>query len=41
MKLDKHVIDRRVEPMKQSGIKFVLNTEVGKDITARSLVDDL
>lgn len=40
MKLDKHVIDRRVELMKQSGIKFVLNTEVGKDITARSLVDD-
>jgi len=40
MKLDKHVIDRRVELMKQSGIKFVLNTEVGKDITARSLVVD-
>ena len=40
MKLDKHVIDRRVELMKQSGIKFVLNTEVGKDITARSLVND-
>jgi len=40
MKLDKHVIDRRVELMKQSGIKFVLNTEVSKDITARSLVDD-
>ena len=40
MKLDKYVIDRRVELMKQSGIKFVLNTEVGKDITARSLVDD-
>lgn len=40
MKLDKHVIDRRVELMKQSGIMFVLNTEVGKDITARSLVND-
>ena len=40
MKLDKHVIDRRVELMKKSGIKFVLNTEVGKDITARSLVDE-
>jgi len=40
MKLDKHVIDRRVELMKQSGIKFVLNTEVGKDITARFLVDE-
>jgi len=40
MKLNKHAIDRRVDLMKQSGIKFVLNTEVGKDITARSLVDD-
>ncbi len=39
MKLDKHVIDRRVELMTQSGIEFVLNTEIGNDISARELVE--
>ncbi|WP_425803697.1 glutamate synthase subunit beta [Desulfitobacterium sp. Sab5] len=39
MKLDKGVVERRLELMKSSGIKFVLNTEVGKDIPAQELVD--
>ena len=38
MKLDKSVIDRRVEVMKASGIKFVCNTDVGKDITGETLL---
>ncbi|HWQ72665.1 MAG TPA: glutamate synthase subunit beta [Desulfitobacteriaceae bacterium] len=40
MKLEKRFIERRLELMKASGIKFVLNTEVGKDIKARELVDN-
>jgi glutamate synthase (NADPH/NADH) small chain len=40
MKLDKRCIERRTNLMKASGIKFVLNTEVGKDIDSRELVDD-
>lgn len=39
MKLDKGIIGRRLELMKASGIKFVLNTEVGKDISAQELVN--
>jgi len=39
MKLDKQVISRRIDLMKASGIKFVLNTEVGRDISAKSLID--
>ncbi len=37
MKLDKSVIDRRVKLMEEAGVKFVVNTDVGKDITAAEL----
>lgn len=40
MKLEKRFIDRRLDLLKASGIKFVLNTEVGKDILAQELVDN-
>ena len=33
-KLDKSVIDRRVKLLEEAGIKFVCNTEIGKDISA-------
>jgi len=39
MKLDKKIVERRLDIMKASGIKFVLNTEVGKSISAQGLVD--
>src|SRR5665647_1833081 len=39
MKLEKRFIARRLDLMKASGIKFVLNTEVGKHISAQELVD--
>jgi len=39
MKLEKPVVERRIELMKASGIQFVLNTEVGKDILAQELID--
>ena len=37
MKLDKSVIDRRVDLMKEAGIKFVVNADIGKDIKAKDL----
>ncbi len=40
MKLDKAVVDRRISLMKESGITFLLNTEVGKDIPALKLLND-
>jgi len=39
MKLDKSIVERRLKLMEESGIKFVLNIEVGKDIPAQELVD--
>lgn len=39
MKLDKRVVERRLALLKESGIKFILNTDVGKDFKARELVD--
>lgn len=38
MKLDKKVVERRVNLLKQEGIKFVTNTEIGKTIPANDLV---
>lgn len=39
MKLDKRIVERRLDLMKTSGVQFVLNTEVGKDIRAQELID--
>lgn len=36
MKLDKSIIDRRIEVMKAAGIKFICNADVGKIFPARS-----
>ena len=40
MKLDKSVIDRRIEVMKQSGIEFVCKANVGKDIKEKELLKE-
>ncbi|MCI8632841.1 MAG: glutamate synthase subunit beta [Lachnospiraceae bacterium] len=37
MKLDKHVIERRVNLMKAEGVQFLLGVEVGTDVTPASL----
>ena len=37
-KLNKNVIDRRIKLMEAEGIKFVTNTEVGKDIKGKDLL---
>ena len=40
MKLDKKILDRRIDLMKDEGITFITNTEIGKDVPAKSLTDD-
>lgn len=40
MKLEKKYVERRLDVLKTSGIKFVLNTEIGKDIPAHDLVEE-
>lgn len=37
MKLDKDIVQRRIDVMEAVGITFVLNTEVGVDVTAEEL----
>lgn len=37
MKMEKDVVERRIRLLEQEGIDFVLNTEVGKDISAEEL----
>lgn len=36
-KLEKSVVDRRIEVMKEDGVTFICNTEIGKDIPADEL----
>ncbi|USB34927.1 glutamate synthase subunit beta [Paenibacillus sp. YPG26] len=40
MKLDKAVVERRVNLLVEEGVKFVTNTEIGKDIPTQQLVDE-
>lgn len=39
MKLEKHVVQRRIDLLEEEGIRFILNTEVGKDISAEEIED--
>ncbi|KAA0965675.1 glutamate synthase small subunit [Sporosarcina sp. ANT_H38] len=40
MKLEKDIVERRIQLLQQEGIDFVLNTEIGKDISADHLKDE-
>lgn len=40
MKLDKAVVQRRVDLLAAEGIKFVTNTEIGRDIMTQQLIDE-
>ncbi|WP_313890896.1 glutamate synthase small subunit [Psychrobacillus sp.] len=40
MKLEKEVVERRIQLLVQEGIDFILNTEVGKDISAEALKEN-
>ncbi|WP_010306659.1 glutamate synthase subunit beta [Kurthia senegalensis] len=37
MKLEKSIVERRIQLLQEEGIQFVLNTEIGKDVTADAL----
>ncbi len=39
MKLEKSVIDRRIRFMEESGIQFVYNTDVGRKLTGKELLE--
>lgn len=40
MKLEKQIIDRRIKLMEAEGVTFELNSNIGSDVTAQSLLDD-
>lgn len=40
MKLEKHIIDRKLDIMKEEGIEFVTNANVGENIKAKKLMAD-
>ncbi|OJF93603.1 glutamate synthase subunit beta [Alkalibacterium sp. 20] len=40
MKLDKSVVQRRIDLLEKSGISFVLNTEIGVDILAKDIENE-
>lgn len=37
MKLDKSIVQRRIDLLEAEGIKFVVNTEIGKDVTMNEI----
>ncbi|MBT4160758.1 MAG: glutamate synthase subunit beta [Gammaproteobacteria bacterium] len=40
MKLDKTVVERRVQLLRDEGVEFVVNADVGKNIDVKQLIDD-
>lgn len=40
MKLDKDIVQRRIDTMAEIGINFIANTEIGRDISAEELLQD-
>jgi glutamate synthase (NADPH/NADH) small chain len=39
MKLEKHIIDRKIKIMEEEGVKFVTNADIGKDAKSKKLVE--
>lgn len=39
MKLEKHIIDRKIKVMAEEGVRFVTNTDIGKDAKSKKLVE--
>lgn len=40
MKLEKWIVQRRVDLLAEEGVRFIVNTEIGKDILAGQLLDE-
>ena len=39
MKLEKQIIDRKIRIMEEEGVKFVTNTDIGKDAKSRKSLE--
>ncbi len=39
MKLEKWIVERRIDLLKDEGVKFIVETEIGKDIHSKELMD--
>lgn len=39
-KLEKHIVDRRIDQMREEGVKFIVNTNVGIDVTSEELINE-
>lgn len=39
MKLEKHIIDRKIKVMEEEGIKFVTNADIGKDAKSKKMLE--
>lgn len=39
-KMEKHLIDRRIEQMRKEGVHFKCNTNIGEDISLNKIIDD-
>ena len=39
MKLDKHIIERKIRVMEEEGVKFFTNTDIGRDVKSKKLVE--
>lgn len=39
MKLEKHIIERKIKVMEEEGVKFLTNTDIGKDAKSKKLVE--
>ena len=39
MKLEKSVVDRRIDLMRKSGVRFETNSDVGKNISPEALIE--
>lgn len=40
MKLEKHIIDRKIKVMEEEGVVFKTSVNVGKDVTAKSIIKE-
>ena len=40
MKLDKEIVQRRVDLLAEEGVAFVTNTQIGKDVSGQRLLDE-
>ena len=40
MKLDKRIVQRRIDLLEEEGVEFICNTQIGKDLSAEQLLGD-